>query len=494
VPRPGQLFVVRTQTPSWVIRDFEYADGNPTELQIDELERWALERADLVTAPSRLGARRLSERWSVDSEAARVIPNAIDAKRFTPADAPQRPASPIVLCVNRYSPLKGAEEFVRAAAIVHEAFPEARFRMLGRDADWQGEPASQYLRNLARQLGLPDGALEIPGPVTREALPAEYAAAEVCVNPSLYENVSHTALEALACGRPTVMTSGQGNAEYVTDGDDALVVPPGDVATLAAAIQTLLGDADLRDRMGAAARSTVERSLSSDVVVAQIENAYRAGLMSIASRRPLPPAKLYVGILTRNALEYTQRCLASLAAHTPVPHHIFILDNASTDATPEWLGALKAPQIHVTLSDVNHGVPGGRNRLLKTILPHLAPSFRTSPQMVSWCFSTTMSRSTRVGTRRSSICSRHSPRSASPARMGIPLSSRMRAASCCRRRRSARRPSTSSRAFAFGCAALSRAASGSLTNGLGASGTKTTITVCAPWRPAGRCMRSRARR
>ena len=372
VPRPGQLFVVRTQTPSWVIRDFEYADGNPTELQIDELERWALERADLVTAPSRLGARRLSERWSVDSEAARVIPNAIDAKRFTPADAPQRPASPIVLCVNRYSPLKGAEEFVRAAAIVHQAFPEARFRMLGRDADWQGEPASQYLRNLARQLGLPDGALEIPGPVTREALPAEYAAADVCVNPSLYENVSHTALEALACGRPTVMTSGQGNAEYVTDGDDALVVPPGNVATLAAAIQTLLGDADLRDRMGAAARSTVERSLSSDVVVAQIENAYRAGLLSIASRQPLPPAKLYVAILTRNALEYTQRCLASLAAHTPVPHHIFILDNASTDATPEWLAALTAPQIHVSLSDVNHGVPGGRNRLLKTILPHLA--------------------------------------------------------------------------------------------------------------------------
>ncbi|MBL8093003.1 MAG: glycosyltransferase [Anaerolineales bacterium] len=370
-PRPGQLLVVRTQTPSWVIRDFEYAEGSPTELQIDELERWALERADLVTAPSRLGARRLSERWSVDSDAALVIPNGINTTRFAPLGEPDTAAAPLVLCVNRYSPLKGAEQFVRAAAQVHGEFPNARFRMLGRDADWQGEPATVFLRRLARSLGLPDERLEIPGPVPREALPAEYAAADICVNPSLYENVSHTALEALACGRPTVMTSGQGNSEYVQDGQDALVVPPADVDALAEAMRTLLADADLRRRLGAAARRTVEATLSSDVVVGQIEAAYRAGLAAQTARMPLPPARLYVAVLTHNALAYTQQCLASLAAHTPVPHHVFILDNASTDDTPAWLSTLAAPHLHVELSALNRGVPGGRNRLLKTILPHL---------------------------------------------------------------------------------------------------------------------------
>ncbi len=371
VPRPDQLFVVRTQTPSWVIRDFEYADGDAAELQIDELERWALERADLVTAPSRLGARRLTERWSVDSGAARVIPNGIDAARFAPpGDRPENP-NPLVVCVNRYSPLKGAEVFVRAAAAVHADHPTARFRMLGRDADWSGEPASQFLRRLARSLGLPDDRLEIPGPVPREDLPAEYAAADVCVNPSLYENVSHTALEALACGRPTVMTSGQGNAEYVSNGVDALVVPPGDVDALALALRTLLADPALRQRMGAAARQTVETTFSAEVVVGQIETAYRGGLKALAARRPVTPAKLYIAILTRNALEYTQRCLASLAAHTPTPHHIFILDNASSDDTPTWLRSLTAGHIHVDLCAENLGVPCGRNRLLKTILPHL---------------------------------------------------------------------------------------------------------------------------
>lgn len=369
--RPDQLLVVRTQTPSWVIRDFEYADGNGHELQIDELERWPLEHADVVTAPSKLGARRLSERWSVDSDAAIVIPNGINATRFAPLDTPPANERPMVLCVNRYSPLKGAEQFVRAAALVHKAYPQACFRMLGRDAVWDGMPASQFLRGLARSLGLPDEALEIPGPVAREKLAAEYAAADVCVNPSLYENVSHTALEALACGRPTVMTSGQGNSEYVHPGEDALIVPPGDADSLAQAISTLLGDASLRERMGAAARRLVETTLSAEVVVDQTEAVYRNGLQRIVGRAAVTPAPITIAILTHNALEHTQRCLASLAAHTPAPHQIFILDNASTDDTPAWLSSLAAPHIHVDLSRENHGVPGGRNRLLKTILPLL---------------------------------------------------------------------------------------------------------------------------
>ena len=369
--RPDQLLVVRTQTPSWVIRDFEYADGNAQELQIDELERWPLERADVVTAPSKLGARRLSERWAVDSGAVIVIPNGINATRFAPLETPPANDRPVVLCVNRYSPLKGAEQFVRAAALVHKHFPQARFRMLGRDAIWDGVPASLFLRRLARSLGLPEEALEIPGPVAREELPAEYAAADVCVNPSLYENVSHTALEALACGRPTVMTSGQGNSEYVHHGEDALVVPPGDANTLAQAITTLLSDAGLRERMGAAARRLVETTLSAEVIVDQTEAIYRKGLQRIVGRTTVTPTPITIAILTHNALEHTQRCLASLAAHTSVPHQIFILDNASTDATPTWLGGLAAPHIHVDLSDENHGVPGGRNRLLKTVLPLL---------------------------------------------------------------------------------------------------------------------------
>lgn len=85
-----------------------------------------------------------------------------------------------------------------------------------------------------------------------------------------------------------------------------------------------------------------------------------------------PPVKMAIGLLTHNALEYTKICLRSIAEHTPFPHDVYIVDNASTDETRTWLATNQRPNLHVTLSDENLGVPGGRNRLLQDILPHLS--------------------------------------------------------------------------------------------------------------------------
>src|SRR5262249_42442306 len=82
--------------------------------------------------------------------------------------------------------------------------------------------------------------------------------------------------------------------------------------------------------------------------------------------------QLKIAILTHNALEYTERCLASVARETPVSHRVFILDNASTDGTADWLRTRAGADWNVELSQINLGVPGGRNWLLRSILPELA--------------------------------------------------------------------------------------------------------------------------
>ena len=79
--------------------------------------------------------------------------------------------------------------------------------------------------------------------------------------------------------------------------------------------------------------------------------------------------QLNIAILTHNALEYTQECLASIARHTPSGYRIFIVDNGSTDGTAAWLSAQSAENIDVVLSPSNLGVPGGRNLLIYKILP-----------------------------------------------------------------------------------------------------------------------------
>jgi glycosyltransferase involved in cell wall biosynthesis/GT2 family glycosyltransferase/SAM-dependent methyltransferase len=371
-PRPDQAMVVRLQAPSHFVRQFEYADHSAAERRVDELERWPLERADLVTAPSMMIARFAARSWSFDPEGVTIIPNGVDAAAFPAGVGPSRAAEPLVLCVNRLSPIKGPEVFVRAAAAVHAARPGVRFRMVGRIEVWDGELSEVRLRRIAEEAGLPRDRLEIAGPVDHDGLVREYGAADVCVNPSLSESYSLTSAEALASGKACVLSGAMGIVEFLRDGDDCMIAPAGDPAAFASKILTLLGDDGLRARLGAAARATVERFLATDVTAAATESAYRAVIAEVWRRPAVPPVRLAIAMLTYNALAHTQRCLASIARHTPVPHRVFVLDNASTDESRDWLAALDDPTVSVMLGATNLGVPGGRNRLLRSILPHLA--------------------------------------------------------------------------------------------------------------------------
>ena len=87
----------------------------------------------------------------------------------------------------------------------------------------------------------------------------------------------------------------------------------------------------------------------------------------------MSPPRVRVAILTHNALEFSELCLGSLAAHTSVDHEISILDNGSEDGTREWLSARSMPNLKVMLSPANLGVPKGRNLLLAMILRDTQP-------------------------------------------------------------------------------------------------------------------------
>ena len=79
----------------------------------------------------------------------------------------------------------------------------------------------------------------------------------------------------MACGRAVIVSNAGGAAEIVTPGVDALVHAPGDAGGLAAQIATLAGDADLRARIGRAARATAERSFDRARLAAELVPIYR---------------------------------------------------------------------------------------------------------------------------------------------------------------------------------------------------------------------------
>ena len=113
---------------------------------------------------------------------------------------------------------------------------------------------------------------------TRDETLRIVAGAEAGLLSSDWENLPHSAVEALSVGVPVVSTAVGGVPEVVTDGENGLLVPPGDPEALAAAIRRILDEPGLRDRLAAAAKPSVE-ALSSDIVYGKLET-----LLSEAAR------------------------------------------------------------------------------------------------------------------------------------------------------------------------------------------------------------------
>jgi glycosyltransferase involved in cell wall biosynthesis len=110
---------------------------------------------------------------------------------------------------------------------------------------------------------------------------------DVFVLSSRHEGLSIALVEAMALGRPVVVTRVGGLPEVVDDGQEGLLVPPGDPAALAAGIAALLGDGDLRRRMGEAARRRA-RGLDVRHAVRRTEELYAE---LVADRPPIPAGR-----------------------------------------------------------------------------------------------------------------------------------------------------------------------------------------------------------
>jgi glycosyltransferase involved in cell wall biosynthesis len=110
---------------------------------------------------------------------------------------------------------------------------------------------------LVERLGL-TGRVRLVGPLDRTGVLELFAAADAAVLASSWENFPHTVVEALAVGTPVIATRVGGVPEVVADGANGLLVPPGDPAALAAAVTRYFADTGLRERLRAAAVSSVE--------------------------------------------------------------------------------------------------------------------------------------------------------------------------------------------------------------------------------------------
>jgi glycosyltransferase involved in cell wall biosynthesis len=146
---------------------------------------------------------------------------------------------------------KGQEVFVRAAHVLREKFPDARFLCVGSPFPGNELHLVQLL-NLIRELGL-EGNILYTGDV--EDIKAAISALDILVLPSVQpEPFGGVVIEAMALSRPVVATAVGGSIEQVVDGVTGYLVPPGDPGSLAAGIEKLLESTTRRRDFGEAGR------------------------------------------------------------------------------------------------------------------------------------------------------------------------------------------------------------------------------------------------
>jgi glycosyltransferase involved in cell wall biosynthesis len=108
-----------------------------------------------------------------------------------------------------------------------------------------------------------------------EELVQHYATAEIAAVPSLFEGFGFPAAEAMACELPVITTKAGALPELVSDGDNGILIEPGDVPALAAAIKLLLEDKELRRKMGLAGREIAERKFNWEQAAKQTLEVYQ---------------------------------------------------------------------------------------------------------------------------------------------------------------------------------------------------------------------------
>jgi glycosyltransferase involved in cell wall biosynthesis len=179
----------------------------------------------------------------------RVLPNGVDLVRFHPeGPTASRCPGPLVVCVGRLTAQKGQDLAVRMLAAMTTR--QARLRLVGPGS----EKESASVRSLAAELGVSErveltGRAQDVAPVLR--------AADVVVQPSRWEGMSLSLLEAMACGAAVVASAVAGTA-ILSDGAGVLV-PPGDAKAMALAVDALLVDPARRRALGVAARQRAEK-------------------------------------------------------------------------------------------------------------------------------------------------------------------------------------------------------------------------------------------
>jgi glycosyltransferase involved in cell wall biosynthesis len=252
---------------------------------LNRLHRITLAKATRIIAVSQAVASQLRADAIVPSKKISIVLNRIDTKSFQVArrnftrsqflDAWNLPQDCLLVgTVGELTPIKGQEEFLRAAALVLKQIPIAYFIVAGIDHS-QRQEHNSHIKQLIKELDLAN-RVRLVGWL--DDLAQLYCALDVFVSASHTESFGLALAEAMAAGTAVVATETAGARELITSGETGLLVPVNDVDQLAATILGLLTNENERLRLATAAQQSAAERFSIERMIDETEKIYEQSL------------------------------------------------------------------------------------------------------------------------------------------------------------------------------------------------------------------------
>ncbi|MDM7915519.1 MAG: glycosyltransferase family 4 protein [Candidatus Eisenbacteria bacterium] len=232
------------------------------------IDRILFRRCDVVYAVSEDLANLLRNRHHVPRTVLRLLPNGIRIERYRPPDALRRDPQAVV-CVASLTPVKNHAGLLEAWQEIARRHPAARLTLVG------DGPLRADLERVARERGI-DGSVRFAG-VQQDVRPFLWEAT-VFVLPSHREAMPLSILEAMAAETAVVASAVGAIPDMLAGGEAGILVPPGEIPGLVAALGRLLSSPEDRRPIVERASEVVKARFSLDEEAARIEEDYRAAL------------------------------------------------------------------------------------------------------------------------------------------------------------------------------------------------------------------------
>jgi glycosyltransferase involved in cell wall biosynthesis len=251
--------------------------GRKTPRSLRWLEQRGLAAAAGCVAVSRFIARETAADFGLSEARIPVIPNAIDASRFSPPAGDTREDG-LVVCIGTVTEKKGVVELIRAWPRVVARCPTARLVVVGKDGlhAATGRSLIAALKEMLPVALAP--TVTFTGAVPHPEVQAWLRRAAVAVYPTFVEALPLTWLEAMATATPIVGSCLGPGEELVEHGHTGLLCDPRETEELAGRVVECLNDPGLRARLGAAGRRQVEERFSTEVILPRNEAFYQGYL------------------------------------------------------------------------------------------------------------------------------------------------------------------------------------------------------------------------